>query len=202
MRLFFEEMAVLGRAFFERDVLVVARELVGKELRWGGCSGIVVETEAYGVEGDAACHTASRKGARDFFAEHGAGTAYVYLNYGMYWLLNVLAKPGEGNGRDGIVLIRALEPRGGIGLMRERRGRERLEELCSGPGKLGVALGITGSDHGKGLLAKGEGRCFAEGGDVGKVRADVRVGISKARDLRWRFLVEGNPHVSVAFGKA
>ena len=135
------------------------------ELRWGECAGIVVETEAYGVTGDAACHTASRKGAREFFANNGAGTAYVYLNYGMYWLLNVLAKPGAGQqrARDGIVLIRALEPVGGIELMRERRGRDRFRMLCSlGRGSWGWRWGSPGATTGGSWCRNGAGRVFCQ----------------------------------------
>ena len=194
---------MLGTDFFARDVLVVARELVGKELRWGDCAGLIVETEAYGVTGDAACHTASRKGARDFYATNDAGTAYVYLNYGVYWLLNVLAKPAEGDSRSrhGIVLIRALEPTEGLDQMRVRRNREKPEDLCSGPGKLGVALGIGSDDHGRPLVGTGVDTHFRDGRAVGKVCSDVRVGISKAKDFPWRFLAKGNPHVSIPLGK-
>ena len=87
-------MAFLDTDFFERDVLLVARDLVGVELVWHGCSGIIVETEAYAVEGDPACHTASRPSAREFVKSKPPGAAYVYFNYGMYWLFNLLVKCG------------------------------------------------------------------------------------------------------------
>lgn len=194
--------SLLKPSFFERDVVTVARELVGVELIWEGCSGIIVETEAYAVEDDAACHTASRPSAREFVEKMPPGTAYVYLNYGMYWLLNLLVKGGE---RDGLILIRALDPKQGMDQMRERRQKSNIRDLCSGPGKLAMALGISGDHHGTPLA--GRGRPVGCGlhrvpGSVGhRAVADVRVGISKAVDLPWRFLAEDHPHVSVAHGK-
>lgn len=194
--------AFLDRDFFTRDVLNVARDLVGTELVWQGCSGVIVETEAYAVDDDPACHTASRPSARDFVATMPPGAAYVYFNYGMYWLFNLLVKGGA---RDGLILIRALEPRLGVETMKERRQRDRLHDLCSGPGKLALALGIEGSHHGLPMAGRGRpARCGLRMGSPavsGEVAADVRVGISKAADYPWRFLLKGNPHVSVKHGK-
>src|SRR5436190_23156838 len=135
---------MLAADFFKRDVITVARDLIGVELVWKGCSGIIVETEAYGVENDEASHVASRPSARAFVKSNPPGAAYVYFNYGMYWLFNLLVKGGP---RDGLILIRALEPVSGIKEMQKRRGREKITELCSGPGKLALAMGITGSAH-------------------------------------------------------
>lgn len=193
-------MAFLGTDFFERDVLEVARGLVGVELVWQGCSGVIVETEAYAVEGDPACHTASRPSARAFVRERPPGAAYVYFNYGMYWLFNLLVK---GGGRDGLILIRALEPRRGIPEMRARRGRDKLEDLCSGPGKLALALGIGGGHHGTPLAGRGRpaGAGLRAAAEPVEVLADVRVGISQAADYPWRFLAAGSPHVSVRHGR-
>ncbi len=191
----------LLRAFFERDPASCARELIGTEFRWDGSAGIVVETEAYAEIGDEACHTFFRPSARRFVETHPAGTAYVYLNYGMYWLTNVLLKNPE-TGDRGFVLLRALEPVTGAGAMRDRRGRDRLTDLCSGPGKLSMALGITGDAHGTSLVS-GEDRGFfhpGESGDRIEVLADRRVGISRSRALAWRFLAADNPHVSVRHG--
>jgi len=186
--------------FFERDVLTVAHDLIGVELVWQGCSGIIVETEAYGVEGDAACHTASRPSAREFVQKQPPGTAYVYLNYGMYWLFNLLVKGGQ---RDGLILIRALEPRLGIDLMQQRRNRQKLHELCSGPGKLGMALGITGEHHGAIMTGRQRqaGCGLRRPGQSTRVVTDIRVGISQAVDFPWRFLAADHPHVSVPHGK-
>jgi len=145
----------------------------------------------------------TRPSARAFVEAHPAGTAYVYLNYGMYWLLNVLVK---GGGEDGLILFRALEPTIGVAVMRERRGRDRVEDLCSGPGKLGRALGVTGRDHGQRLV----GPWGREGGvslrrglwreadaKTPDLVEDGRIGISRATDWPWRFSWRGHPHVSV-----
>jgi DNA-3-methyladenine glycosylase len=193
---------MLPRSFFQRDVLTVARELIGVELVWHGCSGIIVETEAYSVEGDEAAHTASRPSAREFVKAKPPGAAYVYFNYGMYWLFNLLVKGGS---KDGLILIRALEPVSGIEAMMRRRKKERARDLCNGPGKLALALGITGKDHGTSMCGRGRpagvGLRLPKTGLAREVSTDVRVGISKAADFPWRFLAHGNPNVSVAQGK-
>jgi len=176
--------------FFQQDPVACARGLLGAELRWDGCSGVVVETEAYAGQGDEACHTFSRPGARRFVEEHGAGTAYVYLNYGMYWLSNVLVKGERGNG---FVLIRALRPTVGLEIMAGRRKRGRPADLCSGPGKLSMALGIGGEHHGKSFV-ESPGRAFhVSGKEVvpDRIVSDVRVGISKETERKWRFLLAG-----------
>jgi DNA-3-methyladenine glycosylase len=191
----------LSTDFFERDVLDVAHDLIGVELVWNGCSGIIVETEAYAVEGDPACHTASRPSAREFVKTRPPGAAYVYFNYGMYWLFNLLVKGGE---RDGLILIRALEPRKGVEHMQSRRNREKVRELCSGPGKLAQALSIDGSHHGLPMAGKGRlGGCGLKRAESSahEIVTDVRVGISQAVDFPWRFLSRHSPHVSVGHGK-
>lgn len=189
---------MIPRAFFQRDPLACARELIGCELVWNDCTGLVVETEAYAAVNDEACHTFLRPSARAFIATHQAGTAYVYLNYGMHWLLNVLVKNGAA---DGFVLLRALEPTRGIELMRTRRRSKFKTELplpglCSGPGKLAQALGVRGSDHGRDLCA-GPNIGFATCLTNARTVADVRIGISKAAHLPWRFLLAGSEYVSV-----
>ena len=194
-------MSYLTRDFFERDVLTVARDLIGVELVWHGCAGIIVETEAYAVVGDLAAHTATRPSAREFVKIHPPGTAYVYFNYGMYWLFNLLVKGGP---KDGLILIRALEPTRGIPAMQQRRHREKLHELCSGPGKLALALGIDGTHHG--LPMAGKGRPTGCGliqptTAPYEVVTDIRVGISQAIDYPWRFLSRHSPHLSVKHGK-
>jgi DNA-3-methyladenine glycosylase len=196
----FDPMHFLDADFFKRDVLTVARDLVGVELVWQGCSGIIVETEAYAVTGDPAAHTASRPSAREFVKIKSPGTAYVYINYGMYWLFNLLVKGGE---RDGLVLVRALDPRVGIDEMKQRRRKEKLTDLCSGPGKLALALGIGGVHHGTPMTGRGRPPgCGLRPGDSSiEVVSDVRVGISQAADFPWRFLARDNPHVSVKHGR-
>lgn len=191
----------LSTDFFERDVLDVAHDLIGVELVWNGCSGIIVETEAYAVEGDPACHTASRPSAREFVKTKPPGAAYVYFNYGMYWLFNLLVKGGE---RDGLILIRALEPTKGLEHMQSRRNREKARELCSGPGKLAQALAIDGSHHGLPMVGRGKPTgCGLKRTDSAthEVASDIRVGISQAVNFPWRFLSRQSPHVSVRHGK-
>jgi DNA-3-methyladenine glycosylase len=192
-------MHFLGRGFFERDPLICARELIGCELVWNGAGGVIVEVEAYAEEGDEACHTFHRPSARKFIAEHEPGAAYVYMNYGVHWLLNVLVK-GSING---FVLIRALEPTRGLREMERRRlARAKgplvfsLHALCSGPGKLTQALDIDGRDHGRDLCAGGPVGFLPPAAAV-DVQADFRIGISKAAHFPWRFLARGSEFVSV-----
>ncbi len=182
----------LDPGFFARAPEVCARELVGCRLVWRGCAGRIVEAEAYAAEGDPACHTFSRPSARAFVARHPPGTAYVYLNYGVHWLFNILTKGRHGAG---FVLVRALEPLDGLPAMRRRRGVEAATALCSGPGKLTRALGITGRDHGRAFLA-GPATGIERAAAPGAVCSDRRVGIRRARDLRWRFLAAGSRFVS------
>jgi len=195
---------LLDRAFFQRDPVTCARELIGCELVWKRGAGIVVETEAYAAINDEACHTFARPSAREFVARHRAGAAYVYFNYGMYWLLNVLVKGGS---EDGFVLLRALEPTRGLAAMTRRRLAHRKSPLahpralCSGPGKLALALGVDGRDHGRDFCTtKTIG--FRAPAQPAAVVADVRIGISKAAHLPWRFLLRGSAFVSVPAGRA
>ena len=204
---------MLARTFFQRDPLTCARELIGGELVWNDCAGIIVETEAYFALGDEAAHTFARPSARAFVEKHDAGTAYVYFNYGMYWLLNVLVKGGSA---DGFVLFRAIKPMRGIEAMTRRRfpnppssirrggggdkrgkegGRANPQSLCSGPGKLTIALGVTGADHGRDLCSEKSAGFCAPAQSV-EVECDVRIGISKAAHLPWRFLLRGSEFVS------
>ncbi len=185
---------MLKRPFFERDPLSCARELIGCTLNWGALSGIVVETEAYDVDGDEACHTAFRPSARVFVTSHRAGAAYVYFNYGVHWMLNVLVK-GK---RLGFVLIRALEPNKGIEQMKRARGTRDPLKLCSGPGKLTMALGVTGGHHGRDLCAD-PAFSFSTGRASYEIAISARVGISRAAGLPWRFYAAGNPHVSHSY---
>ncbi len=142
---------ILGRVFYERPTLDVARDLIGKvlvhETPAGLASGIIVEAEAYIGESDPACHAAPGPTTRNAPLYGPPGIAYVYLNYGIHYLVNAVT---EAEGWPAAVLIRALEPKAGIELMRRRRargGRTRardfaVADLCRGPGNLTKALGI------------------------------------------------------------
>lgn len=185
---------MLPESFFKLDPLECAGNLVGTELIWGRCAGIVVETEAYLVEGDEACHTFSRPSAREFVRRNEPGAAYIYFNYGVHWMLNVLVKGGP---REGLILIRALEPRRGIDSMRERRGVNDLCRLCSGPGKLTQALNITKRHHEIDLCSDPAHSFQPRPNEELEVVADSRIGISRAKDFPWRFSLRGSPFVSV-----
>ena len=181
------------RPFFQRDPLSCARELIGAELTWGRCVGIIVENEAYFAENDEASHTFSRPSARAFVERNKAGTAYIYFSYGAHWMLNVLVK-GEVNG---FVLIRAIEPVRGIELMKKRRELDDQKRLCSGPGKLTQALDITDRHHEMDLCADPR-HCFLRSADaIVDVVADVRIGITRSAHHPWRFTLRGSQFVSV-----
>src|SRR6059058_1854443 len=184
---------IIRSAFFKRDPLTCARELIGTELIWDECSGIVVEVEAYAAIDDEAAHTFTRPSARSFIERNKAGAAYVYFNYGVHWMLNVLVK-GDANG---FVLIRALQPLRGIELMKKRRGLDDERRLCSGPGKLTEAFAITNRHHEMNLCLDPR-HCFAcsSGEDVDVV-ADERIGVTRSAHHPWRFTVRGSKYVSV-----
>ncbi len=191
-------MKTLTREFFQRDPLSCARELIGAELVWNQAGGVIVETEAYSVRNDEACHTFSRPSTRGFVAEKPPGAAYVYLNYGMYWLLNFLVKGGA---VDGFVLIRALEPTRGIEEMRRRRGMNELKNLCSGPGKLTRALGIEGTFHGQDFFEAADGPILLPPTAPPTISAGPRIGITRSADLPWRFVAAGSPFLSMPMKK-
>jgi len=185
---------IVRASFFKRDPITCARELIGAELIWGDCSGILVEVEAYAAVGDEAAHTFTRPSSRRFIERNQAGAAYVCFNYGVHWMLNVLVK-GEANG---FVLIRALEPRQGIERMQKRRGVDDVKRLCSGPGKLTQALGITGRQHEMDLCTDPR-HCFARNANRAMdVVADARVGITRSAHYPWRFTLRDSLFVSRA----
>ena len=187
----------LGADYFCGTPTTCARGLIGAVFEWGGCAGRIVETEAYAVDGDEACHTASRPSARAFMAAHGPGTAYVYLNYGVHWLFNVLVK---GGGEEGFVLFRALEPVDGIATMAARRPKCRKQrDFCSGPGKLTRALGIDGTAHGCSFLNQAE-TGIRQKTTISAVMAGPRIGISRAQERPWRFFAPESPCLSAPAG--
>jgi DNA-3-methyladenine glycosylase len=187
-------VTALDAAFYDRPVLEVARDLVGCVVRRGATAGVIVETEAY-HHSEPACHAYVGLTPRTATLYGPPGVAYVYRSYGIHALLNAVCEP-EGEGA--AVLIRALEPLDGIAEMRARRGPQlRVEDLCSGPGKLTQALGIGLELNGTSLL---DGP-IAFGPPVAarpaiELAAGPRVGITKAVDLPWRFCAAGSRHVS------
>jgi len=183
---------IIRTAFFQRDPIRCARELVGTELIWGKCTGKIVETEAYLAENDEACHTFSRPTTRAFVERNKPGAAYIYFSYGAHWMLNVLVK----NSADGFVLIRAVQPLRGIELMKKRRKIDDERRLCSGPGKLTQAFDITDRHHEMNLCVDPR-HCFAYGdNDDVDVVADERIGITRSAHHLWRFTLRGSKFVS------
>jgi DNA-3-methyladenine glycosylase len=183
----------LGRDFYARPVEEVARDLIGCTVRHAGAAGRIVETESY-HETEPACHAHVGVTARSRTLFGPPGHAYVYLSYGVHALLNVVTEPA---GIGSAVLIRALEPLEGVELMRERRGVERAEDLCSGPGKLTQALGIGLALNESSLLdGPIEVRARAAGAQAPRVVRGERIGITKAVELPWRFCDRDSLHVS------
>lgn len=197
----------LGRAFFDRPTLDVARDLLGKVLvhNRGGVvtSGAIVEVEAYIGESDPACHAAPGPTKRNAPLYGPPGFSYVYLNYGIHALVNVVT---EGDGHPAAVLIRALEPLDGVAAMTRRRrramkGRRHVPDaiptadLCRGPGNLTMAMGITIADNRLDLTGS---RLFIEdrGLNIKKVEWTPRIGIRVGTDRLWRASIEG--HLSVS----
>ena len=191
---------ILPREFYDRPTLTVARELLGKVLvhrtSGGTAAGMIVETEAYIGEDDPACHAAPGPTQRNRPLYGPPGFAYVYLNYGIHYLVNAVT---EGHGHPAAVLIRALEPVDGIRLMEKRRapqgGHIAPADLCRGPGNLTRALGITLADN---LLDLTGQRLSIE--DRGLVVREVswgpRIGIRVGVEKPWRCWVTGHACVS------
>ena len=194
--------ATLPVSFFDRPADVVARDLLGALVvsRAGGVrtSARIVETEAYLGYRDPASHGyLHRRNERNAALFGPPGSWYVYLSYGIHWCANLVC---EAEGTASAVLLRALEPVEGVAIMRERRGRVDDRQLCSGPGKLCQALGITRELDGR-LMPGSEVlvRPAAVSLPV-EVVVTPRIGITKAADWPLRFLVTGNPHVSGRVG--
>ena len=190
-------MKVLPRAFYERDVAEVAKALLGKVLvhhsRAGTASGKIVEVEAYYGKGDPASRASRRRTPLNEIMWGRGGLAFVYMVHAN-WLFNVTA---EREGVPGAVLVRALEPVGGIELMRKRRGISKLEGLTSGPGKLTHAVGITRRHHGLDLTNPSSELMIVEGEpERFEIASSHRIGVSRDLERELRFFVRGNPFVS------
>jgi DNA-3-methyladenine glycosylase len=179
-----------GVDFYARSVHDVARDLIGCVVRHGETAGRIVETESYHME-EPACHAYVGLTPRTQTLFGPPGRAYVYFSYGIHSLLNAVC---EDEGVGAAVLIRALEPVEGVDLMRARRGVERAQELCSGPGKLTQALGIGLADNGSSLV-DGPIEVLPRTREP-EIVVGERVGITKAADLPWRFCDASSAHVS------
>jgi DNA-3-methyladenine glycosylase len=180
----------LTKDFFARSVHDVAPDLVGATLLVDGVGGTIVEVEAYDHE-DPAAHGFRGRTERNASMFGPPGHAYVYRSYGIHWCLNLVC---EEEGSASAVLLRALRPTDGLDVMRARRGLDQELLLCSGPGRLCEALGVTREHDGLALdeppfqLEAGEGNL--------EVAAAPRIGIRRAADRPWRYALAGSRYLS------
>jgi DNA-3-methyladenine glycosylase len=183
----------LKRAFFGRSVHEVAPDLIGATLLFNGVGGIIVEVEAY-HHTDPAAHSYNGPTPRNQVMFGPPGFVYVYRSYGIHWCVNFVC---EREGSASAVLIRALEPTHGLAAMRRRRGLADERALCSGPGKLTEALGITREHNGL-ALDREPFALYARKTEL-VVMSGIRIGITKAVDLPWRYGLKGSKFLSKPF---
>jgi DNA-3-methyladenine glycosylase len=183
----------LKRRFFDRSVHEVAPDLIGATLLFNGAGGLIVEVEAY-HHSEPAAHSYNGPTPRNRVMFGPPGFTYVYRSYGIHWCVNFVC---EKEGSASAVLIRALAPTHGLAAMRRRRGLQEERALCSGPGKLCEALGITVAHSGLPL----DRAPFALHARVGRadVVSGIRIGITKAVDLPWRYGLRGSRYLSKPF---
>jgi DNA-3-methyladenine glycosylase len=187
---------LLRKTFFNRSVHEVAPDLIGTTLLVDGVGGIIVEVEAY-HHTEPAAHSYRGPTPRNAVMFGPAGFAYVYRSYGIHWCVNFVC---EKTGSASAALIRALEPTHGIAAMRRRRHLHDKRSLCSGPGKLTEALGITHAHNGLALDAPPMA-LYARSAKP-EVVAGVRIGLTKAVDLPWRYGLKGSKFLSKPFAEA
>jgi DNA-3-methyladenine glycosylase len=176
--------------FFRREVVDVARDLLGARLTVGGVGGLIVETEAYHPS-EPASHAHRGQTPRNAAMFSAPGRAYVYRSYGLHWCLNFVCAGAAA------VLIRAIEPTDGLEIMADRRGLSDRRALCSGPGKLCAALGVDRALDGRRLDQPPFSLHLADRPLPALV--GPRIGITKAADLPWRFGAAGSPYLSRGF---
>lgn len=180
----------LSPDFFALDAVDVARHLIGVTLLVAGVGGEIVETEAYRADDEASHSFRGLTPANQaMFGPHAH--LYVYRSYGLHWCLNLVCRPGSA------VLIRALKPDAGLDVMQARRGTADARKLCSGPGRLGQALGINATHNGLPALAPPFSLLAPREWPV--VQSGNRVGIAKAKDKPWRFGIAASPWLSKPF---
>jgi DNA-3-methyladenine glycosylase len=184
--------ARLGADFFEGSVHEIAPALIGCQLFYDGVGGVIVEVEAYERE-DPASHSFVGLTPRTKIMFGPPGRAYVYLSYGIHQLLNFVCEP---EGDAAAVLIRALEPTAGLESMHDRRPAAKSDlDLCSGPGKLTMALGVSLAQNGD-RLDQDPFLLLPPDGHPPEVITSPRIGITKAVEKPWRFSASGSPYVS------
>jgi DNA-3-methyladenine glycosylase len=183
----------LDRTFFDRSVHAVAPDLIGATLLFNGTGGIIVEVEAY-HHTDPAAHSFRGPTPRNAVMFGPPGYVYVYRSYGIHWCVNFVCEPA---GSASAVLIRAVEPTHGIPTMRRRRGLSDIRLLCAGPGRVCEALAIAGTHNGL-ALDQPPFELRARQGEV-EVVSGIRIGITKAAELPWRYGLKGSRFLSKPF---
>jgi DNA-3-methyladenine glycosylase len=183
----------IRKAFFDRSVHLVAPELIGATLTVAGVGGVIVEVEAY-HHTEPAAHSFRGQTPRNAVMFGPPGYAYVYRSYGIHWCVNFVC---EGAGSASAVLIRAIEPTQNLASMRRRRGLDDPRLLCSGPGRVCEALAITGAHNGL-ALDHPPFDLRARKVDV-EIAAGVRIGLTKAAELPWRYGLKGSRFLSKPF---
>jgi len=193
-------MKSLAKSFFNKSTLEVAKALLGcylvRETKGGVSIGKIIETEAY-LQDDPASHSFGGKTKRNEAMFGPPGNAYIYFTYGMYHCFNVSTEK-EGIGE--AVLIRALEPSRGIELMKKRRKTDSIKEICNGPAKLVIAMGIGKKHNGTSIIDGKLTICKGEVITKDKIMQTTRIGISKGAALPYRFYIKDNPFVSKLSG--
>ena len=186
------------RAFFARDAVHVARDLIGATFLVDGVGGVIVEAEAYDQTDPAShCYLGRRVPSNESMFGP-AGHTYVYRSYGVHWCLNFTCGAGP-EPLGGAALIRALAPTHGIERMRKRRGLSDVKQLCAGPGRLTQALGITRALDGRALDSPPFSLRFEE--TPPDIAVGTRIGITRGLELPWRFGLAGSPFLSRRFAR-
>jgi DNA-3-methyladenine glycosylase len=183
----------LRKSFFNRSVHAVAPELIGATFLFRGAGGIITEVEAY-HHTDPAAHSFNGQTPRNAVMFGPPGYFYVYRSYGIHWCINFVCEPA---GSASAVLLRAIEPTEGLAAMQRRRRTEDLRLLCSGPGKLTEALGITVAQNGA-AVDEAPFEVRARTGEP-EIVVGVRIGITKAAELPWRYGLKGSRYLSKPF---
>lgn len=184
--------AILKKSFFNKPTIKVAKNLLGKFLVHKNLVGKIVETEAY-LKNDPASHAFKGKTERNKSVFGRPGISYVYFTYGMHYCFNVVTNKGFGEA----ILIRALEPVEGVEIMKKNRKMNEIKNLCSGPAKLTIALGIIRKEDGVDLTNKNSSLKLMQGKkEKFKIVATQRVGISQAKEKPYRFYIKGSEFVS------
>jgi DNA-3-methyladenine glycosylase len=186
----------LRKEFFARSVHKVAPDIIGTTLLFNGAGGIIVEVEAY-HHTDPAAHSYVGRTERNAVMFGPPGYLYVYRSYGIHWCMNFVC---ERDGSASAVLVRAIEPQHGLRAMAKRRGTDEVRQLCSGPGKICQALGITRAENGLALDEK-PFELFAREEKASVVRGP-RIGITKAVEKPWRYGQKGSKFLSKPFTPA